>query len=135
MSKGIGGVAVKALEDDYTVIYSYGSYDLNRDGYQNEEHLYDGILTIRKSERIAPVIHPRSRRRKERERQQVLKGSAPSASVGGLLEEGQVTIENSTFCTRRTPTGIDKIAVSLVGRAIAVYQATAVFPDRVSLDF
>ena len=48
MSRGIGAHAKKVLEDDETVIYEYGGYNLNEPEYWNENHILDGTITIQK---------------------------------------------------------------------------------------
>ncbi len=57
MSRGTGAHAKKVLEDDETVIYEYGGYNLNEPEYRNENHILDGTITIRKSCFIEPEIH------------------------------------------------------------------------------
>lgn len=44
MSRGIGAHANLILEDEQTVIYEYGGYNLNDLEYNNENHLYDGMI-------------------------------------------------------------------------------------------
>ena len=39
MSRGIGAHANLVLEDENTVIYEYGGYNLNEPEYRNEKHL------------------------------------------------------------------------------------------------
>ena len=46
MSRGIGAHANLVLEDENTVIYEYGGYNLNEPEYRNENHIYDGMITI-----------------------------------------------------------------------------------------
>lgn len=57
MSKGIGAFVKLVLEDSETVIYEYGSYNLNDANYYNEEHICDGIITIDRNCFAEPKIH------------------------------------------------------------------------------
>lgn len=57
MSKGIGAYANKIAEDEYTVIYEYGGYNLNDPKYRNEDHIYDGTITIQMDCFAEPEIH------------------------------------------------------------------------------
>ena len=57
MSRGIGAHAKKVLEDDETVIYEYGGYNLNETEYWNENHILDGTITIQKNCFVEPEIH------------------------------------------------------------------------------
>ena len=62
MSRGIGAHANLILEDEQTVIYEYGGYNLNDLEYKNENHLYDGMITISRECFVEPVIHEKRRR-------------------------------------------------------------------------
>ena len=57
MSRGIGAHAKKVLEDDETVIYEYGGYNLNEPEYWNENHILDGAITIQKNCFVEPEIY------------------------------------------------------------------------------
>lgn len=48
MSRGIGASAFKIFEDENTVKYAYGSYNLNKPEYRNAEEIRDGEITISK---------------------------------------------------------------------------------------
>ena len=60
MSRGIGAHAKKVLEDDETVIYEYGGYNLNEPEYWNENHILDGTITIQKNCFVEPEVVERS---------------------------------------------------------------------------
>ena len=47
MSRGIGAYANKILEDNETVIYEYGGYNLNADEYRNENHFIGRRKSVR----------------------------------------------------------------------------------------
>ena len=49
MSMGYGGFAKKISEDDVSVSYEYGSFNLNIPKYINKEKISDGLITINKS--------------------------------------------------------------------------------------
>ena len=57
MSIGVGGYARIVMQDDDTVIYEYGAYNLNEVAYRNPDHTYDGIITIDKQSLVEPEIH------------------------------------------------------------------------------
>lgn len=57
MSRGIGAYANKIFEDNETVIYEYGRYNLNAAEYRNDNHLCDGSITILKRCFAEPEIH------------------------------------------------------------------------------
>ena len=43
MSRGIGGNCRIVEEDEHTVIYEYGGYNLNKSEYRNPDYIFDGI--------------------------------------------------------------------------------------------
>lgn len=49
MSRGFGAHADLVAQDNETVIYQYGGYNLNEPEFRNEKHLYDGLITISRS--------------------------------------------------------------------------------------
>ena len=57
MSIGIGGFANKIIENDTSVTYKYGSYNLNISGYDNIARVSDGKISIDKKCFIKPKIH------------------------------------------------------------------------------
>ena len=57
MSRGIGAHANLVLQDDKTVIYGYGGYNLSEEKYRNEAHIYDGTITIQRSCFLEAEIH------------------------------------------------------------------------------
>lgn len=46
MSRGIGARAELISQNENTVIYKYGGYNLNEEQYRNESHIIDGLITI-----------------------------------------------------------------------------------------
>lgn len=62
MSKGIGAFVKLVLEDSETVIYEYGSYNLNNAKYYNEKRICDGIITIDRNCFAEPEIHEKMKK-------------------------------------------------------------------------
>ena len=56
MSMGIGACAYIIAEDDKSVIYKYGGFNLNDPKYRNDERLYDGTIMIQKECFAEPEI-------------------------------------------------------------------------------
>lgn len=46
MSREIGAHANLVLEDENAFMYEYDGYNLNEPEYRNENHVYDGTITI-----------------------------------------------------------------------------------------
>lgn len=62
MSRGIGAHANLVLQDENTVIYEYGGYNLNEEQFCNKEQVYDGTITIQKDCFLEPEIHEKLKR-------------------------------------------------------------------------
>lgn len=62
MSRGRGAFVKLVLEDSETVIYEYGSYNLNDAKYYNEKRISDGIITIDRNCFAEPEIHKKWKR-------------------------------------------------------------------------
>ena len=62
MSRGIGGSCRIVEEDEHTVIYEYGGYNLNKPEYRNPDRICDGLITIEKSALVEPEIHIKIKR-------------------------------------------------------------------------
>ncbi len=56
MSKGIGTNANLIFQDDTTIIYEYGNYNLNEEDLKDSNHIYDGTITIQRSCFLEPKI-------------------------------------------------------------------------------
>lgn len=57
MSLGYGGWCYIVAQDERTVIYQYGSYNLNDSTYNNTQRICDGIITIDKESLVETEIH------------------------------------------------------------------------------
>lgn len=63
MSRGIGAYANLVLEDENTVMYEYGGYNLNEPEYRNENNVYDGTITIARDCFAESEIHEKLKKR------------------------------------------------------------------------
>ena len=62
MSRGIGGSCRIVEEDEHTVIYEYGGYNLNKSEYRNPDRICDGLITVDKNVLVEPEIHTKIKR-------------------------------------------------------------------------
>lgn len=70
MSKGIGARAYKISENDTEVTYEYGGYNLNKPGFENPSHLYDGRIRILKSCFLSQMIYANAQRKANNRKKQ-----------------------------------------------------------------
>ena len=129
MSLGYGGFARKVAEDELTVIYEYGAYNLNEEKYRNPDTIYDGIITIDKTALIEPEIHKRIKRHPSGRKEQIIKRIPQHVGFDALFEAGKITVENSRFCWKY----IENVGVSafrLIYKIFNEYQIEGKLPEK-----
>ena len=116
MSRGFGAHADLVAQDNETVIYQYGGYNLNEPEFRNEKHLYDGVITISRS-CFAKLITKRIPVR---------------VDYPQMISDGRIIIENCSNCWHRTPDGIDVMACHILFHLFLQYQEDGKMPDYIS---
>ncbi len=94
MSMGIGGFAVKVLEDAETVIYEYDGYNLNEPQFRNEERVRDGSITIPKSCFAEPDIHEKIKKTPGGRKKLVVKRIPAGVDFRKMIKDGLIEVEN-----------------------------------------
>lgn len=98
MSKGIGAFVKLVLEDSETVIYEYGSYNLNDARYHNKEHICDGIITIDRNCFAEPEIHKKMKKMSNGRKRLIIKRIPVSVDYNKMISDGRIVIENCSNC-------------------------------------
>lgn len=132
MSRGIGGNCRIVEEDEYTVIYEYGGYNLNKPEYRNPDYVFDGLITIDKTALVEPEIHTKIKRTQGGKKKLVTKRVPREVQYMELIESGEIEIENCSNCWKTFPTGKDMIAYYLIFRIFDKYQKDGHLPSTVS---
>lgn len=134
MSRGIGALAKKVLEDDETVIYEYGGYNLNEPEYGNEKHILDGSIIIRKSCFVEPEIHEKLKKMPSGHKKLITKRIPVSVDYGKMLEDGTVKVENCSNCWQTTETDLDMdvMACHILFYVFLRYQEEGEIPEYIS---
>ena len=134
MSRGIGAYANKILEDNETVIYEYGGYNLNAAEYRNENHLCDGSITIPKRCFAEPEVHQKLKKMPSGRKKLVAKRIPVSVDYGQMLENGLIKVENCSNCWEITEDNlhVDVMVCHLLFKLFYQYQEDGIFPEHVS---
>ena len=132
MSRGIGGNCRIVEEDEHTVIYEYGGYNLNKPEYRNADYIFDGIITIEKSALVEPEIHTKIKRTQGGQKKLVTKRVPREVPYMELIESGKIGIQNCSNCWRTFSLGKDMIAYYLLFRIFDKYQEDGFLPSTVS---
>lgn len=134
MSRGIGGNCRVVEEDEYTVIYEYGGYNLNKPEYRNPDRICDGLITIEKSALVEPEIHIKIKRTQGGQKKLVTKRVPREVPYMELIESGKIEIQNCSNCWQTFSSGKDIIAYYLIFRIFDKYQEDGGLPSTVSYD-
>lgn len=98
MSRGIGAFCELEIQDEDTVIYKYGSYNLNEQKYRNKDYIADGIITILKCSLIEPEIHDKIKRFPNGKKKRIVKRIPKEVMLSDLFKNKLVTVENCSNC-------------------------------------
>lgn len=98
MSRGIGAFVKLVLEDSETVIYEFGSYNLNDARNYNEEHICDGIITIARNCFAEPEIHEKMKKMPSGRKKLIIKRIPVHVDYNKMISDGRIVIENCSNC-------------------------------------
>lgn len=134
MSRGIGAYANLILQDDNTVIYGYGGYNLNEEKYRNEAHIYDGTITIQRSCFLKPEIHEKIKKMPNGKKKPVDKRVTVEVDYPRYIEDGLIVIENCSNCWKTTNDEkyIDIMALHILYYLFLRYQEQGKMPEYIS---
>ena len=111
MSRGIGAHAKKVLEDDETVIYEYGGYNLNE-----------------------PEIHEKLKKMPSGRKGLITKRILVSVDYDKMSEDGTVKVENCNSCWHTTVNDlvVDVMACHILFHIFWRYQEEGEIPEYIS---
>lgn len=134
MSRGIGAYANLILQDDNTVIYEYGGYNLNEEKYRNEAHIYDGTITIQRSCFLEPEIHEKIKKMPNGKKKPVDKRVTVEVDYPRYIEDGLIVIGNCSNCWKTTNDEkyIDIMALHILYYLFLRYQEQGKMPEYIS---
>lgn len=135
MSLGIGAYADLVLEDEETLIYQYGDYNLNEDAYRNAEKIQDGLITIAKSCLVEPEIHEKIKRLPSGRKKLIIKRIPVYVEYSRMIKDGLITIENCSTCWKISSDDFhgDFMAYALLHKFFREYQETGEIPSKLSI--
>ena len=134
MSIGIGAFAKMVLEDDNTVMYEYGNYNLNDDRFRNKELIKDGLITIQKECFLEPEIHEKIKKMSIGRKKKIIKRVPVNVDCSKYFQKGKIKIEicSNTWHFAGTEKDTDILAFVLVSKILREYQEDSIIPGYVS---
>ena len=133
MSLGIGAFCKLIAEDEETVIYEYGSFNLNEPDYINEQKIADGIITIKKSSLIEPEIHDKVKRLPNGKKKLIVKRVPKEIHLSDLLKNNLITVENCSHCWKTTEDNVDVMAITAIRSIFQKYQENGFLPETLCI--
>ena len=134
MSLGIGAFCKLIAQDDYTVIYEYGSYNLNEPKYDNKNRIFDGLITISKDCLIEPEIHDKIKRFPNGKKKRIIKRVPNDIPLTILFNNKSIIVENCSHCWKTNEHNIDVMALTTVWYIFLEYQEKGFLPEELNID-
>ena len=131
---GYGGAAKLVLQDNETVLYQYGCYNLNMEGRWNLARKMDGEICIDIASIPEPEVHSKKKRFPNGKKKLVIRKLPVTAAYTELYNTGKIQIQNCPNAWKTRNGGGDMIAWYLIFRIFESYQINGVFPENVSCD-
>jgi hypothetical protein len=133
MSRGIGALARLVLQDDETVIYEYGGYNLNDEAFRNEQRILDGTITIKKSCFPEPEIHEQLKKMPSGRKKLITKRIPVIVDYDRLFRDRSIEVEDCSNCWMKTDDElqIDIMACHIIYKLFRQYQEQGVIPECV----
>lgn len=133
MSRGIGAYANLVLEDNKTVMYEYGGYNLNESEYRNENRIYDGMITISRGCFAEPEIHEKLKKMPSGRKKLITKRIPVDVDYPRMISEGRIVIENCSNCWHCSPeSNVDVMALHILFKLFMQYQEEGKMPEHIS---
>lgn len=136
MSIGVGAFAKLELQDNQTVLYEYGGYNLNIEQYKNTEQIRDGMIMIQRSCFQEPEIHEKLKKMPSGKKRLVTKRIPVHVDYSRYIEEGLIVVENCSNCWKVTEDekNVDVVACHLLFKLFIEYQEKGEIPEYISYD-
>ena len=134
MSIGIGARANLIYEDENTVIFEYGSYNLNDPEYRNESHIFDGRITIRRDCFLEPEVHEKMKKMPSGKKKIIVKRVPVQVHFEEMLKDGRIVVDNSSNCWSAFDDylNVDVMACRLLYYIFQKYQEYGSIPEEIN---
>lgn len=134
MSIGLGGWCKMIEQDENTIIYQYGAYNLNEPQFRNEEHLQDGWFIIHKDSLVEPESRRKLKRFPHGKKKEIIKRIVMPVPYEELYEKGSIQIQDCSHCWKTSFGAKDYIAWHLINKVFFNYQEEGSLPEQISYD-
>lgn len=137
MSRGLGAFASLFSEDNLSVTYRYGSYDLNQEKYKNSKHIMDGYIIIQKSCFKEPEIHKKLKKIPGGRKKLIIKKIPVEVDYSSMIMNNLIKIKNCSnahdFISGEEKI-IDIMALHIIYYIFYRYQINGNIPKSITYD-
>ena len=134
MSIGVGGFAELTAQDEKTLLYRYGAYNLNIQESRNADRVCDGIILIARDALVESEIHRKLTRRPSSRKVIVEKHIYIEPPWAELFQSGKISVSNCNNCWLTVEYGIDVTARELIEKIFRAYQIEGKIPEKLAFD-
>ena len=134
MSKGIGTNANLIFQDDTTIIYEYANYNLNEEDLKDNNHIYDGTITIQRSCFLEPKIHSKLKKKRNGKKKLITKKIIVNVDYPKMLKNGSIVVKNCSQCynTTNDEKNVDIMVCHILYYLFLKYQEQGKIPRNIS---
>ena len=134
MSKGIGTNANLIFQDDTTIIYEYGNYNLNEEGLKDNNHIYDGTITIQRSCFLETKIHSKLKKKRNDKKKLITKKIIVNVDYPKMLKNASIVVKNCSQCYKTTndEKNVDIMVCHILYYLFLKYQEQGEIPRNIS---
>ena len=134
MSKGIGTNANLIFQDDTTIIYEYGNYNLNEEDLKDNNHIYDGTITIQRSCFLETKIHSKLKKKRNGKKKLITKKIIVNVDYPKMLKNGSIVVKNCSQCynTTNDEKNVDIMVCHILYYLFLKYQEQGKIPRNIS---
>lgn len=106
---------------------------MNEPEYRNEDHVYDGTITISRDCFAEPEIHEKLKKMPSGRKKLIIKRIPVSVDYPQMISDGRIIIENCSNCWQCTPDeNIDVMALHILFYLFRQYQEEGKMPEYIS---
>ena len=113
------------------LLYSYCSYNVNFNNWQEMQATEDGELWIERNSLIEPEIHERIKRMPSGRKMLQTKRIKREVPIEELCYAGKIVVRNASGTWKMVGPGVDTIAVSILHKIFDEYQETGRVPQNI----
>lgn len=109
------------------------AYNLNEPEYRNENHIYDGMITISRGCFAEPEIHEKLKKMPSGRKKLITKRIPVDVDYPRMISEGRIVIENYSNCWHCSPeSNVDVMALHILFKLFMQYQEEGKMPEHIS---